>query len=132
MKLPLLLRLVVGLTIVVFSLSLCLWAFQEYYDEVYFNFLLSNQERSMTSRGVTFSSLDEESVESSNYNNHRTLIRVPMTKEVEREKAFMLYRLWKDISHMEESDEFINEEDETRKVLLVFIIPGHGQSYKEF
>ena len=48
-----------------------------------------------------------------------------MSKEIEKEKAFQLYSLWKDVSHLEDSTATDDSETDTRP-LVVFIIPGHA------
>jgi hypothetical protein len=52
-----------------------------------------------------------------------------MTKEIEREKAFQLYTLWKDVSNIE--SEMSNDMNSERP-LIVFIIPGHVQTTNDY
>ena len=60
---------------------------------------------------------------------HSTFMRVPLSKEIETQKQYQLYKLWRDMSIP-----FSEEGAEEVKVrpLIVFLVPGHAQSYREY
>lgn len=105
MKVALLVRLLASGLVVASVLALGLWAFQE-------QLVFTHEEIMPPPR-----------------ESRKTLVRVPMTKEIEREKAFQLYTLWKDVSHAD--PEPINDES-SETPLIVFIIPGHGQTTSDY
>ena len=55
---------------------------------------------------------------------------MPLSREIETKKQYSLYKVWRDHS-IAMSDE---EEEQIKKLrpLIVIIIPGHAQSYREF
>jgi hypothetical protein len=60
---------------------------------------------------------------------HSIFMRVPLSKEIETQKQYQVYKLWRDMSLP-----FSEEGAEEVKVrpLIAFLVPRHAQSYREY
>ena len=104
-KVGLAFQLLTAVSVLTISLILVFWAFEDYLSETYLTQLLAENQ------------IKEEGMA------QKILRKVQLNKEIEDERNFKLYSIYKVIQ---------DEDDLSDNPLLMFIVPSHGQRQDEY